>query len=121
MGHSNQIGAIEVGCLFKGVQKLSSVTAARCTHRESLFFGQVEPFANHPGVYALLNIPVRLLQQLADQQDHRRRPVADLLILCHGRPGNHGRCRVLDLHFRQEDFTVLLNQCGRVTSSPWSF
>lgn len=67
-------------------------------------------------MHALLDIPVRLLEKLTNEQHNRGRAVADLLVLCDRRPRNHRRGRVLNLHLRQQHLSVLhtVRQYGRL-------
>ena len=55
---------------------------------------------------ALGDVPIRLLQQLADQQHHRRSAVAADVVLRRGRSRDHDGGRVLYLHLAQQNVAV---------------
>ena len=59
---------------------------------------QVKTFRDDCRMHTLRDVPIRLLQQLANKQDDRRRAVADLVILRDCGTRNHRGCGVLDLH-----------------------
>lgn len=65
------------------------------TYRKSLLLSQVESFSNNSRMHAFLDIPVRLLQQLSDEEDDRSRSVSCLLILGDSCPSDHSGGGVL--------------------------
>jgi len=72
---------------------------ATSTHSQGFLFCQVKSFCDNCRMDTLGDEPISLLQQLPNQQHDRRRPISDLIILCHSCPSDHGRCRILNLHF----------------------
>lgn len=52
------------------------------------------------------SIPLRLLQEFADDQDIRRCSVTCNVVLCSGRSSDQRGCGVLDLHLMQKHIAV---------------
>ena len=59
---------------------------------------QVKTFRDDCRMHDLRDVPIGLLQQLANEKDDRRRAIANLVILRDCRTRNHRGCGVLDLH-----------------------
>mmetsp|Transcript_12506 Transcript_12506/g.31646 ORF Transcript_12506/g.31646 Transcript_12506/m.31646 type:complete len:388 (+) Transcript_12506:2521-3684(+) len=67
----------------------------------------LETFHEDPGVEALVQVLLGLLQQLADHQHGGGRAVAGDVVLRHRRPRDHDGSRVLNLHLSQQHVAVL--------------
>mmetsp|Transcript_7544 Transcript_7544/g.31130 ORF Transcript_7544/g.31130 Transcript_7544/m.31130 type:complete len:485 (+) Transcript_7544:62-1516(+) len=63
--------------------------------------GSLEPLDDHPRVEALVEIPLRLLEQLADDEHGGGGAVAGDVVLGDSRARDHHRRGVLDLHLLQ--------------------
>jgi len=67
----------------------------RRAHRKSLLLGQIKTFSNDSRVDTFLDIPVRLLQQLSNEQNDRGCSISDLLVLGNSGTGDHSSGGVL--------------------------
>lgn len=67
----------------------------RRAYRKSLLLGQIKTFSNDSRVDTFLDIPVRLLQQLSNEQNDRGGSISDLLVLGNSGPGDHSSGGVL--------------------------
>ena len=74
---------------------------------QRLAFRHIESLHDHSRMQTLIQIPLRLLQQLSDDEHRRRRPVPGDIILRHRRPRDHDRRRVLNLHLSQQHVPIL--------------
>lgn len=86
---------------------------------ERLVLRNLEPVCDDARVQTLLDIAIRLLQQLTDEQHHRCCTIAANVVLRRRGPSNHDRGGVLYLHLTEEDIAILrqfdLWECQRTT------
>jgi hypothetical protein len=92
------------------------------TDLERLVLGNLEAVCDDAGVQALLDVAVRLLQELAHQEHHRCCAVAADIILRRRGARNHDGRGVLYLHLAEEDIAVFCQfDLSCVVSGPQSF
>lgn len=65
------------------------------THLQCAGLGNFESLTKHTRVDTLLDIPFRLFEQFTDQENHARRSITTLLVLCDSRARDHRRGRIL--------------------------
>lgn len=90
-----------------GVSIATASLPARPTHLQSAQLSGLKSLTENSRVDSFLDIPLCLLEELADEEHNAGGSITTLIVLRNGSPCNHRSSWILDLHLCKQHFTVL--------------